>query len=142
MRSGIILAAFLVTGFTAVSPSVAHAEQYCGFINKPGAIVKCGYSSRESCENTIGKNARCFVDPDFARMDHDPLDGIKSKKAPPLPAGRSGAFAGGTGCPRLKATTENRARQASASGGNVLGSGPLDDATAAPARRQAGAERP
>jgi hypothetical protein len=70
MRSTIILAAFMVMGFAAVSPNVAHAEQYCGFINKPGAIVKCGYSSRESCENTIGKNARCFVDPDIARMDH------------------------------------------------------------------------
>jgi hypothetical protein len=77
MRSEIILAAFMVMGFTALSPSVAHAEQYCGFINKPGAIIKCGYSSRESCENTIGTNARCFVDPDFARMDQDFLGGIR-----------------------------------------------------------------
>jgi hypothetical protein len=70
MRSGIILAAFVVTGSTVVSPSVAHAEQYCGFINKPGAIIQCGYLNRKSCENIIGKNARCFVDPDIARMDH------------------------------------------------------------------------
>lgn len=69
MRSTIILATFMVMGFTAVSPSVAHAEQYCGFINKPGAIVKCGYSSRASCEKMIGRDARCFVDPDVARMD-------------------------------------------------------------------------
>ena len=77
MRSGIILAAFMVMGFTALSPSVAHAEQYCGFINKPGAIIECGYSSRQRCENAIGTNARCFVDPDFARMDHDSSDDIR-----------------------------------------------------------------
>lgn len=86
MRSTIILAAFMVMGFAAVSPNVAHAEQYCGFINKPGAIVKCGYSSRESCKKTIGKNARCFINPDIARMDHDSLDGT-GKKAPPIERG-------------------------------------------------------
>jgi hypothetical protein len=64
MRYGLVSAAFIATSFTAVSPTNVHAEQYCGFVNKAGAIVQCGYSSRESCENAIGNGAMCFVRPD------------------------------------------------------------------------------
>jgi hypothetical protein len=64
MRCGVIVAAALVAmGFAAVSPSGAQAQEYCGYTGHPGAIVQCGYSSLEGCENTIGKGAMCFVNP-------------------------------------------------------------------------------
>jgi hypothetical protein len=64
MRSGVIVAAALVAmGFTAVSPRQAQAQEYCGYAGRPGAIVECGYSSVEGCENAIGKGAMCFVNP-------------------------------------------------------------------------------
>jgi hypothetical protein len=64
MRCRSILAAtFVATTFSAVSGTCAHAEDWCGFSFHPGAIVQCGYLSLESCENTIGKGAMCFVNP-------------------------------------------------------------------------------
>ena len=69
MRYGLVSAAFIAISFTAVSSTSVHAEQYCGFVNKRGAIVKCGYSSRESCENAIGQGAICFVRPDVGFLD-------------------------------------------------------------------------
>jgi hypothetical protein len=67
MRCGVIVAAALVAmGFTVVLPGGAHAQEYCGYAGRPGAIVQCGYSSLEGCENTIGKGAMCFVNPSVA----------------------------------------------------------------------------
>ena len=63
MRWAVIVAGVVATGFTAVSPVGAHAEEYCGYAGRPGAIVQCGYSSLEGCESTIGKGAMCFVNP-------------------------------------------------------------------------------
>jgi uncharacterized protein DUF3551 len=64
MRSGIILAAALAAMPLAfLSPAGAHAQEYCGFTPHLGAVVQCGYSNRESCENAIGKGAMCFVNP-------------------------------------------------------------------------------
>jgi hypothetical protein len=69
MRSGIILAAALIAmpfaamSFAVASASTAQAQEYCGFLPHLGAVVQCGYSNRESCENTIGKGAMCFVNP-------------------------------------------------------------------------------
>ena len=64
MRCGIIVAAALAaTGFAALPPTGAHAEQYCGFVPHLGAIVQCGYSTIEGCENAVGKGAMCFVNP-------------------------------------------------------------------------------
>jgi uncharacterized protein DUF3551 len=82
MRSGIILAAaFLATAVTAMSPSGAHAQEYCGFSAKPGSIVQCGYSSLEGCENSIGKGAMCFVNPYVAINDRRtvPADGVTAR---------------------------------------------------------------
>jgi Protein of unknown function (DUF3551) len=42
------------------------SQQYCGFNPRPGSIVECGYSNRESCESAIGKGAMCFVNPYLA----------------------------------------------------------------------------
>ena len=70
MRCGIVLAAVLMaTPFTAMSATRAHAEDWCGFSARPNAIVQCGYSSLEGCENTIGKGAMCFLNPYVAIND-------------------------------------------------------------------------
>jgi hypothetical protein len=70
MRCGIVLAAVLMaTPFTAMSTTSARAEDWCGFSARPNAIVQCGYSSLEGCENTIGKGAMCFVNPYVAIND-------------------------------------------------------------------------
>jgi hypothetical protein len=53
----------MATTFAAVSGTCAHAEDWCGFSFRPGAIVQCGYSSLEGCENIIAKGAMCFVNP-------------------------------------------------------------------------------
>jgi hypothetical protein len=79
MRSGTVLtAAFLAMSFTAMSPTGAHAQEYCGFSAKPGSIVQCGYSSLEGCEDAIGKGAMCFVNP-YLGMNEPrtaPTDGV------------------------------------------------------------------
>jgi hypothetical protein len=83
MRCGIVLAAaFLATSFTAMSPTGAHAQDWCGFSARPNAIVQCGYSSLEGCENTIGKGAMCFVNPYVAINDRRnvPADGMTTRK--------------------------------------------------------------
>jgi|SRR5580692_10148270 hypothetical protein len=64
MRCGMILAAALIaTPFASMSARSAQAQEYCGFTAHLGAVVQCGYSNRESCENAIGKGAMCFVNP-------------------------------------------------------------------------------
>ncbi|HTV34931.1 MAG TPA: DUF3551 domain-containing protein [Xanthobacteraceae bacterium] len=64
MRSEIILAAaVLVLPLATLTPASAHADEYCGFNPKPGAIVECGYTTLEGCQNDIGKGAMCFVNP-------------------------------------------------------------------------------
>jgi hypothetical protein len=35
----------------------AHAQQWCGYVDRPNSIIRCGYSSAEACENPIGKGA-------------------------------------------------------------------------------------
>ena len=75
MRCGMIFAAALIAvPFAALAaPAAAPAaapgaqqQQYCGFNPRPGSIVECGYSNRESCESAIGKGAMCFVNPYLA----------------------------------------------------------------------------
>lgn len=68
MRCGVIVvaAAVAATGFIAGAPKAAVAQEYCGYAGHPGAIVECGYSSQQGCENTIGKGAMCFVNPYIA----------------------------------------------------------------------------
>jgi hypothetical protein len=81
MRCRIVLAAALAaTPFTAMSATSAHAEDWCGFSARPNAIVQCGYTSLEGCENTIGKGAMCFVNPYVAINERrsSPNDGLTS----------------------------------------------------------------
>ena len=70
MRCWIVLAAIVMaTPLTAMSATNAHAADWCGFSARPNAIVQCGYTSLEGCENTIGKGAMCFVNPYVAIND-------------------------------------------------------------------------
>jgi hypothetical protein len=82
MRCGIVLlaAALMAMPFTAVAATGAQAQQYCGFSARPGAIVECGYSSRQGCESAIGKGAMCFVNPYIA---------LNTRPVPPAGAVRS-----------------------------------------------------
>jgi Protein of unknown function (DUF3551) len=67
MRCGIVMSAALMAGtamaFTALSATGAQAQQWCGFNPHPGAMVQCGYSSQQGCENAIGKGAMCYINP-------------------------------------------------------------------------------
>jgi hypothetical protein len=71
MRCGIIAAAALAAiAFTSVSATGAHAQQWCGFAAQKGAIVQCGYTSQQGCENVIGKGAMCFINPYLVQNMH------------------------------------------------------------------------
>jgi hypothetical protein len=66
MRSGIVLSAVTAAAamaFTTFSATGAQAQQWCGFTAHLGAVVQCGYSSQQGCENAIGKGAMCFINP-------------------------------------------------------------------------------
>jgi len=64
MRVGMIVtAALAATAFTGASATAAQAQQWCGFTAQKGAIVQCGYSSQQGCENAVGKGAMCFINP-------------------------------------------------------------------------------
>jgi hypothetical protein len=79
MRYGIIAvtAVFVATPFATLSATGADAQEYCGFTAHLGAVVQCGYSSRESCENSIGKGAMCFVNPYLALNERRPTPFVR-----------------------------------------------------------------
>jgi hypothetical protein len=81
MRSGLILAAAL----TALSATSAHADGWCGYAARANSMIDCGYSTAAECENTIGKGAICFIDPEYA---------LNSRRATPLFASRVNAGRG------------------------------------------------
>ena len=73
MRCGILAAAALAaTAFTSVSATAAKAQQWCGFTAQKGAIVQCGYSSQQGCENAVGKGAMCFINPYLVMNEERP----------------------------------------------------------------------
>jgi len=63
MRHAIALAAF----FT-LTLSAANAAEWCGFVDKENAPVRCGYSSLEQCKQSLGdkKDGYCIPNPGFA----------------------------------------------------------------------------
>jgi hypothetical protein len=82
MRCGFIVAAALIAmPFSAISATGAHAQEYCGFTPHPGSIVECGYTSREGCENAIGKGAMCFVNPYLALNTKRPTPTMHARAA-------------------------------------------------------------
>ncbi len=61
-------------GFVAVAALTAapvRAEEWCGFHDKAGSRVRCGYSSLTECEQKLaGKNPVCIPSPEFAMRQH------------------------------------------------------------------------
>ena len=70
---GFILLGFAATVSAAAAPTPARAGEWCGFIDKAGARVHCGYSSLAECKQAIGdkkdqKDIYCLPDPTFAEL--------------------------------------------------------------------------
>jgi len=59
----------LIAGLFAASISSAYAGEWCGFLDKEGSRIRCGFSSLDECKQTIGdkKGAYCMPDPNFAK---------------------------------------------------------------------------
>jgi hypothetical protein len=73
MRCSILgTAALAAMAFTGMSATGAQAQQWCGFTAHLGAIVQCGYSSQQGCENAVGKGAMCFINPYLVRNEREP----------------------------------------------------------------------
>jgi hypothetical protein len=54
-------------GALAASTAPVRAEEWCGFHDKAGAQVRCGYSSLDECKHKLGdKNTVCLPSPSFA----------------------------------------------------------------------------
>ena len=63
MRFAIALASLATLALCAP----AQAEFWCGFHDKTGAIIKCGFSSAKQCHDMLGrKDTLCVPDPEFA----------------------------------------------------------------------------
>lgn len=63
-----ILLGLIAAATFAVLTSHAHADDWCGFLDQEHARVRCGYSSLDECEQSLGdkKGAFCMPDPNFA----------------------------------------------------------------------------
>jgi hypothetical protein len=80
MRGELLIAAAVI----AMTATGARAADWCGYAAQPKAMIECGYSSVSECENTIGKGAMCFVDPDYAlNSRHAPLTAMPATAAKP-----------------------------------------------------------
>ncbi|MBI1203173.1 MAG: DUF3551 domain-containing protein [Rhodopseudomonas sp.] len=56
----------------AATAAPAGAEAWCGFHDKSGSLVRCGYTSAAECkENVVGKDAVCMPDPYMAMRSDD-----------------------------------------------------------------------
>ena len=66
-----ILPALAAAGWLAVSLAPAHAGEWCGFLDKTGSRVRCGFSSLDECkkvmDTTGAKDPVCMPDPSFAQ---------------------------------------------------------------------------
>ena len=63
MRHAIALATLFALTLTA-----ANAAEWCGFVDKENAPVRCGYSSLSECKQSLTnkKDGYCIPDPGFA----------------------------------------------------------------------------
>jgi hypothetical protein len=66
-----VLSGVLAGGLLAATLPLAHADEWCGFLDKKGSRVRCGFSSLEECKQAVGdkKGAFCMPDPGFARNE-------------------------------------------------------------------------
>ena len=70
MRGGIILATALAV--LATTTGARADDEWCGYAIKNKAIIECGYSSVQECQNVVGNGGMCFIDPDYALNDRRP----------------------------------------------------------------------
>jgi hypothetical protein len=63
----IFFALAIAASFAASIPS-ARAEEWCGFVDKGGSQVRCGFSSLAECKQALGdnKDGICMPSPSFA----------------------------------------------------------------------------
>ena len=71
-----LLLGFVIAGFFAAALP-AHAEEWCGFLDKEHSQVHCGYSSLAECKQSLGdkKDAICMPSPSFAKVWRDGRNG-------------------------------------------------------------------
>lgn len=69
-----LVGCLVLAGTLAAPTAPARAEQWCGFHQKAGSPVRCGYSSIEDCKQSVAakgdkdaKDITCLPDPAFAR---------------------------------------------------------------------------
>ena len=62
--------ALALAGLFALTLSAANAAEWCGFIDKEHAQVRCGYSSLAQCQQALvdKTGAYCMPDPGFASL--------------------------------------------------------------------------
>jgi len=73
-----LLFGFVIAGLLAAALPAAHADElWCGFIDKAGSPVRCGFSSLAQCKQTLGdqKDAVCMPSPSFAKAHRDARGG-------------------------------------------------------------------
>ena len=66
--SALSTSAFAATGTTGSAAAAAPAggPEWCGFQDKAGSRVRCGYSNESDCKQAVGAHdAVCIVDPYF-----------------------------------------------------------------------------
>ncbi len=57
-------------GTLAASTAPAGAAEWCGFHDKAGAKLRCGYSSLDECKQQLNdKDGVCIPSPSFARNE-------------------------------------------------------------------------
>ena len=64
-----VLFGLVVAGLLAGSVCSASAEQWCGFLDKDHARVRCGFTSIKDCKQALHhkKDAVCMPSPSFAQ---------------------------------------------------------------------------
>jgi hypothetical protein len=66
-----LLGGLMLAGVLALSGTPASAQDWCGFHQKAGSQVKCGFSSLQQCKQALSdkkngdKNVTCLPDPAF-----------------------------------------------------------------------------
>jgi hypothetical protein len=63
-----ILFGLMVAGSLLATLAPVHADEWCGFLDKSGSRVRCGFSSLAECKQVLGdkKDAVCMRSPSFA----------------------------------------------------------------------------
>jgi hypothetical protein len=60
------LAVLATMSVLATTTNARADDEWCGYAIKDKAIIECGYSSAQECQNVVGNGGMCFIDPDYA----------------------------------------------------------------------------